>query len=524
MNIIRSSSLVLSIGLWGWGAIAVANEPTIAITAPDQEPTNMTQINAVSQLSDIKPSDWAFQALQSLVERYGCITGYPDRSYRGDRTLSRYEFAAGLNACIDRINELIASNGQNLAIKADLELLQKLQAEFAIELGDVQGRVKAVETRVATLQKQQFATTTKLIGQAAVALNAGGFTGDRIISPLGATIATEQPQATVLYRATMDLNTSFTGKDLLKVRLVTGSRDARDNAAGFLEPNLASTLEISVSGRNDRVSIARLYYTSRAIKDLAVTIAPVMAAPDFVDRNRFANLSFLDFSTQALVYGFALMPRLGGSGVTLEWQPHQGPVKIRGLYMANANQLPRSQAFLGGGRPGDLFLFPTGGGGAKGGFLGDPFLGFVEVEYSPTSHFNLRLQCSTGKFFGSPFLGGGVNFDWALSKKVGIFGRYSKASYSNTSLGDEIESQNWSTGVVVRDSFKAGDLAGLAIGQPLAANGVGDATQTNFEAFYNFPVNANLRITPLLQVITHPGNREANGTIFAGTIRTVLSF
>jgi hypothetical protein len=263
MNIIRSSSLVLSIGLWGLVPIAIASESSIAITAPDQEPTNMTQINAVSQLSDIKPSDWAFQALQSLVERYGCITGYPDRSYRGDRTLSRYEFAAGLNACIDRINELIVSNGQNLAIKADLEVLQKLQAEFAIELGDVQGRVKAVETRVATLQKQQFATTTKLIGQAAVALNAGGFTGDRIISPLGATIATEQPQATVLYRATMDLNTSFTGKDLLKVRLVTGSRDARDNAAGFLEPNLASTLEISVSGRNDRVSIARLYYTSR---------------------------------------------------------------------------------------------------------------------------------------------------------------------------------------------------------------------------------------------------------------------
>jgi hypothetical protein len=253
MRIIRSSSLVLSIGLWGWSLIAIASEPTIASTEPDHTPTNMTQINAVSQLSDIKPSDWAFQALQSLVERYGCITGYPDQSYRGDRALGRHEFAAGLNACIDRINELIASNGQNFAIKADLETLQKLQAEFATELADLQGRAKETETTVAMLKQRQFATTTKLIGQAAVALNAGAFTGDRIISPLGATIATAQPQATAIYRATMDLNTSFTGKDLLKVRLVTGSRDAKDNAAGFLEPNLASTLEISVSGRNDRV-------------------------------------------------------------------------------------------------------------------------------------------------------------------------------------------------------------------------------------------------------------------------------
>ncbi len=45
------------------------------------------QVNSVSQLSDIKPSDWAFQTLRSLVERYGCIAGYPDVTYRGNRPL-----------------------------------------------------------------------------------------------------------------------------------------------------------------------------------------------------------------------------------------------------------------------------------------------------------------------------------------------------------------------------------------------------------------------------------------------------
>ncbi|MDX2239799.1 MAG: S-layer homology domain-containing protein, partial [Leptolyngbyaceae cyanobacterium bins.302] len=48
----------------------------------------LDQVTSVSQFSDVRPTDWAFQALQSLVERYGCIVGYPDKTYRGNRALS----------------------------------------------------------------------------------------------------------------------------------------------------------------------------------------------------------------------------------------------------------------------------------------------------------------------------------------------------------------------------------------------------------------------------------------------------
>jgi hypothetical protein len=72
------------------------------------------QVTSVSQLTDVKPSDWAFQALQSLVERYGCIVGYPDRTYRGNRALTRYEFAAGLNSCMDKVKELIDASTNGL--------------------------------------------------------------------------------------------------------------------------------------------------------------------------------------------------------------------------------------------------------------------------------------------------------------------------------------------------------------------------------------------------------------------------
>ncbi|MBE9106237.1 carbohydrate porin, partial [Nostoc cf. edaphicum LEGE 07299] len=111
----------------------------------------LAQVTSVSQLSDVQPTDWAFQALQSLVERYGCIAGYPNQTYRGNRAMTRYEFAAGLNACLDRINELIATATGDLVKKEDLATLQKLQEQFAAELATLRGRVDAVEARTAEL-------------------------------------------------------------------------------------------------------------------------------------------------------------------------------------------------------------------------------------------------------------------------------------------------------------------------------------------------------------------------------------
>src|ERR687885_445288 len=80
---------------------------------------SMSQVTNVTQLRDVSPGDWAFEALRSLVERYGCIAGYPDGTYRGNRSTSRYEFAAGLNACLQQIEKLIASGTANFVTKED---------------------------------------------------------------------------------------------------------------------------------------------------------------------------------------------------------------------------------------------------------------------------------------------------------------------------------------------------------------------------------------------------------------------
>jgi hypothetical protein len=98
-----------------------------------EDNTSLDQVTSVSQLSDVKPTDGAFQGLQSLVERYGCMAGYPDGTYRGNRAMTRYEFAAGLNACLDKVRELINAGTTNLATTEDLASVQRLQEEFAAE-------------------------------------------------------------------------------------------------------------------------------------------------------------------------------------------------------------------------------------------------------------------------------------------------------------------------------------------------------------------------------------------------------
>ena len=116
-----------------------------------------------------------------------------------------------------------------------------------------------------------------------------------------------------------------------------------------------------------------------------------------------------------------------------------------------------------------------------------------------------------------------TNLELALLPQLAVFGRYGLGSYDDTAFGD-VEPNYWMAGVAVRDLFKPGALAGIAAGQPFIEGAVGNATQTNFEAFYNFPVTNNITLTPLVQVITNPGNQDTNGTIFTGTLRTVFSF
>ncbi len=494
------------------------------ITQPPIAQTQIAQVTSVNQLQDVQPKDWAFQALQQLVERYGCVAGYPNRSFLGNRSLTRSEFAAALNACLDKINDQITFSISNLAKSEELAVIQKLQTDFESEITSLKQRINELETKATLSQKQQFSTTTKLTGQMVFAVSGGGFGGDKIIAPRGAIVTQNQPNITNLYRISLDLNTSFSGTDLLKLRLLSASPGTSDNIAGFLEPNLGSVLDYAVPGRS-QLSIGRAYYTFTPTRDLNITLGAQMVAPDFIDKNRYANMSFRDFSTSVLVNNFILLPRPGGAGAAIDWNPNKGAFSLRGVYVASSGSgaLPENQQFFGGGRVNDIRLFPTSGGGATGGLLGDPYMGIVELEYAPTKTIALRLQYSGGELLGSNFGVFGVNGEFAITPKIGLFARYGSGHYPNTILGD-IRPQYWSAGLAFQDLFLKSDLAGIGIAQPFVLNSVGNATQTNFEVFYNIPISKNVRLTPIVQVITNAGNQSSNGTIVTGTLRSVFSF
>jgi hypothetical protein len=216
---------------------SLAADPTSDILQQIEEynPVDLSQggdeplerVNFVNQLRDVRPTDWAFTALQNLAQRHGCLLAYPDGTYRGNRAMTRYEFAAGLDACLEQIQQQLANLDTGVSAR-DLETLRRLQEEFAGELTILRRRVDALEVRTAELEANQFSTTTKLNAEAIFAV-VDAF-GDQ--EP-GATISGgEDVETSFGYRVRMNFDTSFTGKDRLRTRLETVNVARLDRVTG----------------------------------------------------------------------------------------------------------------------------------------------------------------------------------------------------------------------------------------------------------------------------------------------------
>jgi hypothetical protein len=114
--------------------------------------TPVHAITSVDELTDVNQNHWAYEALRDLVEKYDVIEGYPDHTFRGARTATRWEMAAALNALIKSVGRDLARLGAEKADKADLETLARLQEEFRNELSALQARTDALENRAAAIE------------------------------------------------------------------------------------------------------------------------------------------------------------------------------------------------------------------------------------------------------------------------------------------------------------------------------------------------------------------------------------
>lgn len=127
---------------------ATSSQVTSPIGRLAQSPQKITtpsQRADVSQSSDLNPTTSTAQSPPSPIERYGCMLGYSDSTFRGDRPVSRYEFAAALNACLNQVNQLINANRGDLATQQDLAVPKRQLETLKSDLDRLRMRVDKLD-------------------------------------------------------------------------------------------------------------------------------------------------------------------------------------------------------------------------------------------------------------------------------------------------------------------------------------------------------------------------------------------
>ncbi|MEM9543282.1 MAG: iron uptake porin [Cyanobacteria bacterium P01_E01_bin.42] len=529
-------------------------------------------VPGAARFSDVSPSDWAYQALDDLVRRYDCLKGYPNGTYRGNRALSRYEFAAGLNACLQQIERLIAASTADFVTRQDLEALQRLIQEFEAELATLGTRVDNLEGRVAFLEDHQFSTTTKLSGEAIFALTSN-FGGDTDISGVTDSIS----EAAFGNRVRLEFNTSFFGTDRLATRLRAGNLTTASTAtqvAGSLNNVSAGgsfsgsqTFTVpSTQGGNDVYLDWLAYYfqylnsqayvaaTGGKWSDIAPTLNPYFEDFDggdgslstFGQRNSIFRIG--GGAGAALSFGFTPIESiLGPSTVTFGYFAgtgaatagagsglFNGDYAVMGHLNANISDtfglgLTYVHGYHSSGSPIYAEGLAENGGGANG------LVGSFQAN-NPSSLFLFDgVNLTSGNSASIPTVTNsyGVEFSLRPSETVVINGG---VTYTNATLLRTGNADIWSyaLGVAFPDLGKEGNVLGLYGGvQPtvrgLRGNWDNEAIDLDryvwhVEGFYKYQVTDNISITPGVIWVVNPNQGEVRNYDLIGTLRTTFSF
>ncbi|PSB03584.1 iron uptake porin [Merismopedia glauca] len=495
----------------------------------DEGNNSLPQVTNVSQFSDVQSTDWAYEALSRVVEKYGCLQGYPDGTYRGKRALSRYEFAAGLNACLRQIEALIEAKGQNYVLKEDFEALQRLVEEFRTELATLGSRVDNLEGRTTFLEEHQFSTTTKLTGQA--------------IFSYADSLDNKATPGIFGYGLYLGLNTSFNGQDLLYAELDAGNISSPINNYYNIIPNTFEGKQVpdTYDTANDLV-LGVLYYTF-PVGNAKFQIAAAGAVhsdyaetfnPYFQDFDA-GNGALSTFASESSIY------RIGsGAGASVHF---------------DLNKIGISLGYLSG----------TANDPNAGGLFNGDYAALAQLELKLSDRFGLGLTYVRGNHAGddaifdeligtgqanNPFANQGVlgvtDFNtnsygiaanFSPSNKISLSGFVSFTDANADVGGVDYEGEVWSYGVglALPDFGKEGNLLGIYVGveptlKGFTANGnaqnvVGGRDNAyHIEGFYKYQLTDNISITPGVIWLSSPGQNSNNDDAIIGTIRTTFSF
>ena len=502
------------------------------------------QVTSITQFSDVYPTDWAYQALSNLIERYGCVAGYPNGTFRGNRAMTRYEAAALLNACLDRITEIT-------------DELRRLIKEFERELAVIRGRVDGLEARVGELESAQFSTTTKLKGRSSWFFGATRAKGDA--GHVRKTYNKENGATVFSYDLALALKTSFTGKDLLFTRLRSGNSDNALGGKGF---NLTG-LDFP-SHTDNRVMIDRVYYRFPLGSNFTIVAGP-----------RMRNTENLGYKPSA--YASGGHPQLdlfsGRLGVPMVWSKTTGGgfgatyksthEKGDPYWTVAANYVASSA---------------NDGNSSTGGFMTDNAKGSITAQ---VAYGNKQWGLAAGYRYGQCGVsyGKGTNFakvnswsqdcyyseltgdfdadgnpisykerssadsnSWALNafwrpSESGFIPSVS-ASVGKSYLGGDYnfnhadQFASWMVGLQWSDVFLMGNDLGFAVGQPMFVSssdkGTPDDGNYAMELWYEFQVTDNISVAPGVYWLSRPmGELTPEGKslgVFGGVVQTKFTF
>ncbi len=547
-------------------------EPTNFKDSEGDTDDSMAQVNSVSELSDVQTTDWAFQALRSLVEHYGCITGYPNGAYRGNRAMTRYEFAAGLNACLNKVNELIVTAKTDLVSRQDIATLQKLQEQFAGELATLRQGVDAVEAKAAELEAHQFSTTTKLDATVVIApvsvLSGDNARGQRI-------------NRTPFFgdRIRLDFDTSFTGEDQLQTRLQATNLDALSGTSTFTpEGDLRFGGSTYSTGNNNNVVLDTLSYSFPLSEKTKVVVeANAGIADDFTDTvNPFLDGdgdsgALSNFGTHNPIYNL-----VAGSGIGVNHKFNENLALTLG-YLASASNDPSQQNGLFNGPYGAIAQLTSKP--SENFTLGLTYVNSYNADLTAGSNrANLRSALlSNTDALPSSVAGGPSNGNQASTQPSGnatlptpvlealrgdslptssnsysieasyqispkfVLGGW--VGYTNTrilsTLGGaiprgQLNIWNYAITLAFPDLGKNGNLGGIIVGMEPKVTAVSSSlnsaigkdpnTSYHIEGFYQYSLTDNIAITPGIIYLTAPDDNNRNASDVIGVIRSTFTF
>ncbi|MGB0562900.1 MAG: iron uptake porin [Spirulinaceae cyanobacterium] len=504
-------------------------------TYNQQSRTTQRQAVGAAQFSDVSPSDWAYQALDDLVRRYDCLKGYPNGTFRGNRALSRYEFAAGLNACLNQIERLIAETTADFVTREDMAALQRLITEFETELAVLSARVDALESRVTFLEDNQFSTTTWLVGEVAMTL-ADSFGNSNVN---GAN--TDETELVFHNRVRLQLVSTFTGKDRLYTRLTSGNiENSFADEIGTWEGRFA------FDGRSgNTVGIDRLHYYF-PINDATKGYAMANLSGHHFYADTFnpgleagggANGALSRFAERNPIYrqglggqGFAVRSQLTDNiELSLGYMARSGNDATSGLFAGNYSGMaqvaiaPTSQLKFGLTYIHSYDRFQTGG--------NDLWLGGTGTDLGRLDNNALStIGVSNGLGISSNSYGLQAKFDLNDDISIRAWGGYTAARLIGN--GDA-QVWNYALGLAFPDLGSEGSMGYILGGAEPYLGGLSATGQSagfdndipwHIEVAYKYKLNQNISITPGLIWLLNPDQSNSNSDILIGAVRTTFSF